>query len=236
MIEGELLRLAGTAVSVVGLGVVMGLSPTLVALTLRVLTAVSHAYRALAFMLLGLTIGASLILLILQFIDPRTFESVVSGEVERLLLRRGIDLFAGALFVIAAVIMGVRARMPPRAKRPRKQLRGTPWEMTALGLTNTLVGFSGFATMYAVARVIRAAGEDIALRGLAYLLFVAAMVAPYVLLAWAWRRFPTESARVKRIFSRLAEVDIRPWAAVLTLVLGLAFVAMGIWGEPSFVL
>lgn len=52
--------------------------------------------------------------------------------------------------------------------------------MTALGLTNTRVGFSGFATMYAVARVIRAAGEDIALRGL-------------------------------------------------------AFVAMGIWGEPSFV-
>jgi cytochrome c biogenesis protein CcdA len=228
MIGGEVLRLTGAVVSVVGLGIVMRLSPTLIALTLRVLTDATRAYRAVAFMLLGLTIGTTLILLILQVIDPHTFEAAISGDLRQLLVRRGIDLLAGAIFIIAAIVMGLRARRPPREKKPHRRLSGTPWEMTLLGLTNTLMGFSGFATMYAVARVIRAASGDDALKALTYVIFVAAMVAPYVLLAWAWRRLPSESAAVKRFFSRIAEVDVRPWATALTLVLGLAFVAMAI--------
>lgn len=59
------------------------------------------------------------------------------------------------------------------------------------------------------------------------------MLAPYVLLAWAWRRFPSVSTGITRFFSCLAEVDIRAWSTGLTLVAGLVFLSVGVWGEPS---
>ena len=207
MIESEILRFLGAGASLAALGVVMGISPTLVAETLRVLTGITRAYRAIAFMLLGLTIGATLILLLLQVVDPRTFEALLRGDVERLLVHRSVDLAAGAVFVIAAIIMGLRLRRSPTPRRPRSRPSGRAWEMTLIGATNTLLGFSGFATMYLAARVMRAVSEDDALRVFSYAVFVLAMLAPYVLLAWAWRRFPP-SRRESRDSSPVSQGSI----------------------------
>lgn len=77
MFESEVARFAGAAVSLAGLGVVAGISPTFVAETLRVLTGLARAYRAISFMLSDLTIGTTIILLLFRVVDPRTFEAVL---------------------------------------------------------------------------------------------------------------------------------------------------------------
>ncbi|WP_453984523.1 GAP family protein [Brevibacterium casei] len=232
MLESDLLRFAGAAVSLIGLGIVMGISPTTIAVSLRVLTDVPRAKRAMGFMLLGLVLGATVIMLALQVIDPRTLEALVSRDVEKVLVRHSVDLAAGAIFIIAGIIMALRLRRPPKPKKPHKKPTGSPWTMTLIGLSNTVISFSDFATMYIVARILRAVSEDIVIRGVSYLVFIAAMIAPYVLLTWAWNRFPRVAERISSFFSRLAEANLRPWATAFVLLAGLVFLAMGIWGEP----
>lgn len=233
MLDGDLIRFAGAAVSLLGLGVVMGVSPTLIAVTLRVLTNVSRPNRAIGCMLIGLVIGSTALLLLLQIVDPRSFEALLSHDVERILVRRSIDLAAGLLFLIASLIMGLRARRPRRPKKPRHAPAGKPWEMLLIGASNAVIGVSGIATMYLTARIIRGVSDDDAVRVISYAIFVAALVSPYVALTWVWKRFPSVSSRITRVFARIAAADLRPWETALTLLVGLIFLGLGIWGGSN---
>lgn len=234
MLVADILRLVGAAVSLIGLGLVMGVSPTTIAISLRVLTEVPRAKRAMAFMLAGMIIGATLILLALQVVDPHTVETLVSREVEKVLVRRNIDLAAGIVFLIAGIVMAVRQRGPQKPKKPHKKPSGRAWAMIVLGLSNTILSFSDFATMYMVARLVRAVSDDIVIRGVAFLIFLAAMIAPYVALTWAWKRFPRISDRISGFFTRITNADLRPWATGFVFLASLIFLAMGVWGEPQF--
>ena len=165
MLVSDLVRLVGAAISLIGLGLVMGISPTTIAVSFRVLTDVPRAKRAMGFMLLGLILGATVILLALQVIDPHTLETLVSRDIEKVLVRHSVDLAAGALFLTAGIIMAVRLRRPPKPKRPHRKPTGKAGAMVLIGISNTVISFSDFATMYIVARIVRAVSEDIAVRG-----------------------------------------------------------------------
>lgn len=231
MHDGDLVRLIGAAVSLLGLGAVMGFSPTLIAVSLRVLAGANRPHRAIGCMLVGLVVGSTALLLLLQVVDPRSFEALLTHDVESVLVRRSVDLTAGALFIAAALILGMRARAPRRIRPPKRATSGNPWEMIAIGASNAVIGVSGVATMYLTARILRGASEDDALRVLGYAIFVAALIAPYVVLAWAWKRFPRASERITGFFSRIAAMDLRRAGAGVTLLVGLIFLGLGIWGD-----
>lgn len=231
----DLLRFAGGAVSLIGLGLVMGFSPTLIAVALRILTQVQRPDRLIAGMLVGLALGSTALLLVLQFIDPRTLEAALRNQVEGVLVRRSVDLVFGTLFVLAAVVMGVRLRRPRRqgrARLPRSAGMQRPWQMIVVGASNTVIGVSGLATVYVAARLVRGISTDDPIRVLAYAVFLVATVSPYVLLTWAWRRLPRAARRITTVFHRLATMDRRPWEFGIVLVIGLILLGLGVWGSP----
>jgi hypothetical protein len=53
-------------------------------------------------MLAGLTVGSTALLLVLQIVDPRSFEALLTHDAEGVLVRRGVDLTAGSLFLVAS--------------------------------------------------------------------------------------------------------------------------------------
>ena len=230
MLDGDLIRLAGATLSLLGLGVVMGVSPTLIAVTLRVLTEIQQPNRPIGFMLAGLTAGSTALLLVLQIVDPRSFEALLKHDVEGVLVRRSVDLTAGALFLVASVPMWVRARAPRKPRAPKPPPTGNPWEMVLIGALNAVVSVSGIATMYLTARLIRGASDADLIRATGYVIFVLALVSPYVLLAWVWERFPRVSRRLSAFFGRLAAADLRPAEAALTSLVGLIFLGLGTAG------
>ena len=230
MLDGDLIRLAGATLSLLGLGVVMGVSPTLIAVTLRVLTEIQQPNRPIGFMLAGLTAGSTALLLVLQIVDPRSFEALLKHDVEGVLVRRSVDLLAGALFLVASVPMWVRARAPRKPRAPKPPPTGNPWEMVLIGALNAVVSVSGIATMYLTARLIRGASDADLIRAIGYVIFVVALVSPYVLLAWVWERFPRVSRRLSAFFGRLAAADLRPAEAALTSLVGLIFLGLGTAG------
>lgn len=225
---------AGVAVlGLLGLGLVMGFSPALYGVTLRVLTRSRRPEPPIAAMAAGLAFAATVMLVVFRSIDPTTWIDQARGDVEALLIRRAVDLLAAAVFLAAGTVVLRRSRRPapeagpPPARVPHQDLL----RMAGIGCVNTFLGASGFATMYVVGRVLTGLSRDVAWQALAYLPFLLTLVGPYLLAAWAWPRLPTAAGRVTAAYDWVTRRDLRPVLGWALLLGGLVFAALGIWGH-----
>ena len=228
-----MIRAVSALIGLIGLGIVMGFSPTLVATTLRILTGTPRPDRAVSYMLIGLILGSTAVLLLLQVVDPRSIEHALSEDADRLLVQRSVDLSAGAVFLAATILLSVRARRPRRASRPRRTPSGKPSEMMLLGASSAILSVSSIATMYMTARVIRGMSDEDPIRVLSYLVFALALALPYIALVVIWRRIPALASRITSLLARLSAADLRRWEAVLTAIAALVFLGLGIFGKPD---
>ena len=213
----------GGTVSVLGLGLVMGFSPTLYAIVLHLLARGRRAARAVHWLTLGVALGTTLLLVVFRTVDPQTLTAPIEDRAKELLVRRGVDLIAGVVLLLLAAVECLRWRTRPRPvpRPPKPQDVNSPRRMVSLGMLNTVVGVSGPATMYVAGRLITGLSHHFAVEAVFYLVFLAAVVGPYWLIAWAWGRIPALSRTVERTTRRVAAQDPRP-----VLVLGLAAAAV----------
>lgn len=231
--ETDLVHAVSSVVSLLGLGLVMGFSPTLYGLLVHLLTRSAQARRSILYMACGLAVGATALVLLFRVVDPETLTTALRGRVDELLVRRGVDLGAGALFVIGGATVGWQARRPGRAASPvpAPTRESHPRRMFLAGLSNALIGVSGIATMYVTGRVITGISHDVIVRLGAYGIFLVALVGPYLAIVWAWQAFPAFARQITRSYGWIARQDLRPVLAAGLLVAGLAFMALGIWGH-----
>lgn len=232
MFAEDLLRFLSGIVALLGIGFATGFSPTLVAETLRVLTGTKRPDRAIGALLVGLVVGSGLLLFLLQFVDPRALASRLSAETARILVSRGIDLAAGTIFLVAGIVLAMRARRPrkPRASKPPPS---KPWPLILLGASSVVLSASSFATVYLAARLVHGLSDAPPLRALGALAFVLGLISLYVALAAVWGRIPALAARITRLFARVARADLRPWEAGIVLLAAAILLALGIFGEPG---
>lgn len=224
--------LTGGTVSVLGLGLVMGFSPTVYALVLRILTHHARPARAVHFLTLGMALGTTLLLFVFRTLDPQTLTALLEDRTKELLVRHSVDLTAGALLAVLAAVEFFRWRTRPRAPRrqPKSEEMDSPRRMVTLGLLNTVVGVSGPATMYVAGRLITGLSHHLAVEAVFYAVFLAAVVGPYWLLAWAWEKAPALARNVERITGWVAAQDPRPLLALGLAVASVVFLVMGVRG------
>lgn len=232
--DGELVRILSGSVSLLGLGLVMGFSPTLYGLALHLLTRSSNPGREVRWLTAGIAAGASTLFLVFRAFDPDTLTAALRGHVEELLVRRGIDLAAGVIFLLLAVVVFTRSRTPRQSTPHIRQASGPhPRRMFVLGLANTVIGISGVATMYVTGRVVTGSSDDLVIRLMLYGVFLIALTGPYLAASWAWGRFPRAAGSITRGYAWLVARDLRPVFAVGSLIAGLVFLGLGIWGHGS---
>lgn len=216
-----------------GLGLVMGFSPTLYAVALHLLE--GGRTGSLRWLVAGLASGSTLLAVLLQFTDPHTWERALTAEIDALALRRWIDLVAGLLMLCGAVVVARRGeRRWEGTIRPRRRAAtsvGSPRRWFAVGASNTVLGFSGFATMYLVDRTLAAATDHLAWRALLYVAFLTTLVMPYLLVAWWWGRRPGFAAAIQRAQSRLVRLPLRQVVAVLLGIAGIALLVVAAIGH-----
>ncbi|TDT33260.1 GAP family protein [Naumannella halotolerans] len=226
----DLAGVLGAGLSLLGLGFVMGFSPTMYAVVIRLLTASKRPQTAVRWVSVGMVIGCTLMLLAFRVVDPETLTAALKDRVEEFLVRRGVDLVAGTIFLILAVITFQRLRRP----RPAPKLPGPPREESArrmilIGVANTVIGISGLATMYVTGRVLTSATHQLWLQALLYTLFLVAVIGPYLLLSLAWQRYPRLDRQVRSIYHRLSRLNTRA-----LLAFGLSIAAFGFFGVGLF--
>ncbi|GAA1346047.1 hypothetical protein GCM10009594_24370 [Kocuria palustris] len=226
----EIAAVVAATPMLLGLGLVVGFSPTLYGATLRALTRTNRPEPPIAAMAAGLAVGSTVMLLAFRTVDPSTWIDDARSDVEAVLIRRAVDLVAAAVFLVAGAVV-LRWARRPRASKPAPST--VPHEdrlrMAGVGFVNTFLGFSGFATMYVVGRMLTGLSHDIAWQAVAYLPFLLTLVGPYLLAAWAWPRVPTAARRVTAVYDWVTHRDLRPllgWGLVLA---GLAFAVVALF-------
>lgn len=230
--ESSAIALVSAAVSLVGLGLVMGFSPSLYAVVLHLLTRTPKAAAMIRWVSVGMMLGSTLLIGVFRFVDPETLTAALKGRVEELLIRHGVDLIAGSLLLIAAGVEFRRYRTRPFTPHDPSARHDTqrPRKMVLLGFGNTVLGVSGMATMYVTGRVITGASHDFVVDLILYVVFLVGFVGPYLLAAWLWNRFPQAAHTIEALIAELSRKDIRPALVVGLALAGLAFLPLGVWG------
>ena len=207
----------GGAVSLLGLGFVMGFSPGLYAFVVRLLTQSPLATTAIRWICVGLGLGALILLLAFRILDLQTLSVALRDDATQFLARRSTDATAAVLFCVAGIVMAVQLRKPPVVRHAEEPARAPrPGRMLSVGLAESIVSLSGLATMYVTGRVILSGSDDLLLQGVLAAIFFTVLVGQYLLLAWAWKAFPTLARVMTRIYDWAAGLNTR-----LLLVLGL---------------
>lgn len=228
----EVVRLAGACLSLLGLGLVMGTSPTTYALVLRLLTAAPRPVAAVRWLLLGIVLGTTLLLLVFRVVDPATITAPLEDRTEKLLVTKGVDLVAGVVLLIGAVIEAQRSRRTRRPSEPPQDAhRRPPARLVATGVANAVIGVSGMATMYVTGRLIASTSHDLLVELGLFAVFLVAVVGPYLLLSWAWERFPAFARAMTRLLDRVTAIDPRPFLVAGLTAAALVFLALGIWSH-----
>ena len=226
----DLTRWAAALTTLVGLGLTLGLNPALYGATADMLAQNVRVVPRMAWMVAGLATGATILYLALQSFDPTEFVTAAERNATTAVLDRRVDLAAGALFLAGAVAVAVwRLRVPVRRVRARAtKSRAHSWSYYVLGVSCSIIGFTTLPIMYMTGRIADGVSDHPALRWAAYVIFLVALAAPFVLLATAWLHFPATAARVNGYYVRAIDMDHRwLYAGVLGLA-GLACVILGL--------
>lgn len=232
VLESDVARLAAVCVSVVGLGLVAGTSPTFYALVLRVLSRGregrdDQGRRPLGLLLVGYASGTTLLAVALQVVDPRTIETVLRGRVERAAIDRGVDVAAGVILLLVGVY-ALRRSTRTQERRPKVATAPRPGRLFVVGVLDAAVSISSLAPVYVAARTVRGASEDDLVRLGVFGVFLAAVLGPYLLLVWAWDRFPVVATRLQDHYARLSRLDPFRLAGVMLVVTGAAFLVLAV--------
>lgn len=218
--------------TLVGFGLTMGLNPALYGATADMLARNLHVAARMSWMVAGLATGATVLFALLQTFDPTNLVLAIRGDVDTALLSRAVDATVGAVFLIMAVVVaGWVLRVPTRPVRPvRARAQNAPAiSYFPLGLSCAVIGFTTLPIMYMTGRVTAGLTEHIALRIAAYVVFLIALVGPFLVLAWIWSRFPTLSGRVTELYARITHGDYRWASAALLGAAGLVFIGLAVF-------
>lgn len=224
--------LLGAVVSLAGFGVTMGMNPALYGATVDMLARTKNPVVRLSWMIGGLAVGATILFFVLQGLNPTHLVNLAEQELDKALLNEITDLVAGALFILGGIGTAIwRIKVPTRKRKPAK----TPKEGAGLGgyfvlgLGAAIIGFTTLPIMYLTGRIVTAATTDLLLRAGLYAVFLLALAAPFVLLAFVWSRFPKFAAKFQLWYTKILSSDYRFLLAGVFVLVGLIFVGLALW-------
>lgn len=219
--------------SLIGFGLAMGLNPALYAATADMLARNVNTGARLSWMVGGLAVGATLLLVIFHSFDPTSLVAASKSKIDAVLVNRAVDLLTGIVFLISAgVVWRWKVRVPALPAKPEKvpKEHARSFSFFFLGF-GACIGFTTLPIMYLTGRLITTLNPDLAIRAGAYGIFLVALAAPFFTLAWLWFRVPALTHRVTGFYANAAGWDYRRALGVLLALAGLVFLALAIFAH-----
>ncbi|UOQ59490.1 hypothetical protein MUN76_10540 [Leucobacter rhizosphaerae] len=229
----EVVAWGAALLSLIGFGLAIGVNPALYGATADMLARDVDAAPRLRWMVGGLAVGATVLVLIFHSFDPSRIVAASQGALDQAIVNRTIDLLSGAVFLAAAgVVVWWRIRIPNLPTKPRKQPKPNSGAFSYffLGL-GACIGFTTLPIMYLTGRVISGISTNLVVWVLAYVVFLAALAAPFFALAWVWARVPKLTGRITEFYARALVWDYRWPVAVLLVLVGLLFLGLALFAH-----
>lgn len=232
----EVLAWGAAILSLVGFGLAIGVNPALYGATADMLARDVDAAPRLRWMVGGLAVGATILVLIFHSFDPSRIVAASQGKLDAALVNRAIDVLTGVLFVLSAVaVVWWKIRVPTLSTKPSKQpkqskQRSGSFSYFFLGL-GACIGFTTLPITYLTGRLISGISTNLLVWLLAYAVFLIALAAPFFTLAWVWSRVPTLTSRITEFYASARVWDYRWVLTSLLAAVGLVFFGLAIFAH-----
>ena len=209
--------LLAAAPALLGLGLMMGFSPSLYSITFLALINDPSKMHIVRWIGDGIVIGATTLVVLFRFVDPENLIQLVHSDTSKILVRKSVDAGAALLLAFSAALLWVRRNHPKRAHKV-KNSHLSPRKAVLEGFLNSAIGLSSMATMYMVGRLLTTVSHNLVEWVLAYLIFTVGMVGPYLLLEASWDRFPSFAHAVTRLLTRIKDANLTALYSLMLLV------------------
>lgn len=236
--------------TIVGLGLALGMNPVLYGATADTLARGRSVRSGLAALLAGVMTGATVLVLVVHGLNPANLVSRVQHRADAVVEDRAVDLVVGVIVLVAAGAIAVWTRLAPAPASDPTARDGavgasgpTPHpapdspkyskatSLFVLGATSSVVGFTTLPIAYLVGRAVESVSSDPVFRLLVYAVFLVSLIAPFILLAWVWSRFPAATRKVTATYDRMLAWDSRLVAVVIMVIVGLILLALALFGH-----
>lgn len=223
-----------------GLGLALGMSPILYGAVADTLARGRNVAARITWLLVGLMAGATLLVVVLHGLNPANLVSRVQGEADAVVKDWVVDLSVGVALLVVAAAMALWVRRVPvrqgRADKAPAPASATapdakPTAMFVLGATASVVGFTTLPIAYLAGRAIDGVGPELPLRLLGLVVYLAALIAPFVLLAWVWTRFPAATKKVTAAYDKALAWDSRVVAVWVMAAIGVLLVGFSLFSR-----
>lgn len=208
--------------TLIGFGLALGLSPALYGATADILARNQNVRARMTWLLTGLASGATALALVLHGVNPANLVYHVRQRGDAVVENRDVDLVVGVLLLILACAMVLWVRVAPTLpRRPERapDQSSPPAALFVLGFTSAVIGLTTLPIMYLTGRLVESVSTDPVVRVCAYLVFLVALLGPFILLAWLWSRFPVATRKVTAAYERMLGWDTR-WVAFGVMMVG----------------
>lgn len=109
--------LLAAAPALLGLGLMMGFSPSLYSITFLALINDPSKMHIVRWISGGIVMGATVLVLLFRFVDPENLIQLVHSDASKILVRKSIDAGAALLLALSAVLLWTRRNRPKRAHK-----------------------------------------------------------------------------------------------------------------------
>ncbi|MDO4917253.1 MAG: hypothetical protein Q3974_06500 [Rothia sp. (in: high G+C Gram-positive bacteria)] len=222
-----LIKILTVTPALIGLGLMMGFSPSLYSITFLALIKDPKQLHIARWLALGIFAGATLLILLFRIINPQNLITLVHGETHKLILTSSIDACAGILLLIVAIVLWMRRNHPHKAHRVAgSQLhRG---KAILEGFFNSAVSISSVATMYVVGRTISSVSENLFQWILTYAIFSVVLLAPYLGIEAGWNKYPELRHKVITGLNWLKTAHLSGMYAFILAIAGTVFLFLAV--------
>lgn len=239
----DIAKWVGAVPALLGFGLALGANPAIYAAVANLLARNKGIRVRLGLLVLGLYSGATILFFIFLAINPTKAVDHARTELDTALVNRIDDYIAAAVFFVLAIVFFAWLRLQPERPQPKKKQKKEKREdktkigkshsetlgYFTVGLVGSTVGFTTLPIMYLVGRVVTGVGTELAPRIAAYVVFLVALAAPFVLMTWAWLHMPTLAGKITAGYARVLEMEYRGAVAALFLVAALIFLGLALF-------
>ena len=225
---GELGHALRIAAILLGLGLAMAFSPTTFGIEIGAVEGSRDARQRVLVIAAAVAAASTLLALLFLVINPTALHALWTGKLQPIVEQRWVDGVVGLVLVTVGIVQWRRAAVPRREKHSQSRL-DRPGPLFLFVLAESLVSTTGPATMYLVVHNLSTI-RPAALWPIGYLVFLVALVAPYVFLGIAVTRIPSAARWLSRLQSDLASRDLRRPIAVALMIAGALLVFVSVLG------
>lgn len=185
----SLWSLIGAIFAMVLLGIIAGFSPTLYVTQIGISTASKRAQSLMVALMVGVLLGIILLSILFQFFQLDTLHSFINSSISALFVSVIFNIVMGTAFIIAG--FWYINKKPNRISKEEKSLaKSGYWALISLGFFRTFASISGATATFLASGIISDVKVGIITHLLLTALFLAATVAPFLLILITMRRYP----------------------------------------------